>query len=200
MVMAVHSQTIQIPQCPSGWSSLWIGYSFVMVSVWGHCVSGEAPSPLCLHVLWTMLLSRVPHISHPLPGCAGEPGLRGLGTAGVSGLVRPPCCGSCCCERDLARALQPVPGSGTRSLLHRLSPCGDRESSSWGTRFTDAQGLGCRKVGGGTRAPRLAACACSRYGSHPRWPRAYPAVKTPPLPPSCPACEMPPGSLTPKGH
>lgn len=32
MVMAVHSQTIQIPQCPSGWSSLWIGYSFVMVS------------------------------------------------------------------------------------------------------------------------------------------------------------------------
>lgn len=35
MVMAVHSQTIQIPQCPSGWSSLWIGYSFVMVSIWG---------------------------------------------------------------------------------------------------------------------------------------------------------------------
>ena len=33
MVMAVHSQTIQIPQCPAGWSSLWIGYSFVMVSV-----------------------------------------------------------------------------------------------------------------------------------------------------------------------
>lgn len=32
MVMAVHSQTIQIPQCPTGWSSLWIGYSFVMVS------------------------------------------------------------------------------------------------------------------------------------------------------------------------
>lgn len=33
MVMAVHSQTIQIPPCPNGWSSLWIGYSFVMVSV-----------------------------------------------------------------------------------------------------------------------------------------------------------------------
>lgn len=31
MVIAVHSQTIQIPQCPEGWSSLWIGYSFVMV-------------------------------------------------------------------------------------------------------------------------------------------------------------------------
>lgn len=36
MVMAVHSQTIQIPQCPSGWSSLWIGYSFVMVSILGN--------------------------------------------------------------------------------------------------------------------------------------------------------------------
>ena len=29
-VMAVHSQSIQIPNCPSGWSSLWIGYSFAM--------------------------------------------------------------------------------------------------------------------------------------------------------------------------
>jgi integrin beta 8 len=31
-VIAVHSQTIQIPQCPRGWNSLWIGYSFAMVS------------------------------------------------------------------------------------------------------------------------------------------------------------------------
>jgi len=31
MVIAVHSQTIQIPTCPRGWDSLWIGYSFVMV-------------------------------------------------------------------------------------------------------------------------------------------------------------------------
>lgn len=31
-VIAVHSQTIDIPSCPNGWSSLWIGYSFVMVS------------------------------------------------------------------------------------------------------------------------------------------------------------------------
>lgn len=35
MIMAVHSQTIQIPSCPDGWISLWIGYSFVMVSVLG---------------------------------------------------------------------------------------------------------------------------------------------------------------------
>ena len=32
MVIAVHSQTIMIPACPHGWDSLWIGYSFVMVS------------------------------------------------------------------------------------------------------------------------------------------------------------------------
>lgn len=31
-VIAVHSQSVSIPNCPSGWDSLWIGYSFVMVS------------------------------------------------------------------------------------------------------------------------------------------------------------------------
>lgn len=31
MVIAVHSQTIQIPTCPSSWEALWIGYSFMMV-------------------------------------------------------------------------------------------------------------------------------------------------------------------------
>lgn len=29
--IAVHSQDITIPQCPLGWRSLWIGYSFLMV-------------------------------------------------------------------------------------------------------------------------------------------------------------------------
>lgn len=29
-IIAVHSQSIQIPNCPTGWSSLWIGYSFAM--------------------------------------------------------------------------------------------------------------------------------------------------------------------------
>lgn len=42
MVMAVHSQTIQIPQCPAGWSSLWIGYSFVMHTSAGAEGSGQA--------------------------------------------------------------------------------------------------------------------------------------------------------------
>lgn len=31
MVIAVHSQTIQIPSCPASWEALWIGYSFMMV-------------------------------------------------------------------------------------------------------------------------------------------------------------------------
>lgn len=31
MVIAIHSQTIQIPSCPENWEVLWIGYSFMMV-------------------------------------------------------------------------------------------------------------------------------------------------------------------------
>lgn len=33
VAIAVHSQDITIPQCPAGWRSLWIGYSFLMVSL-----------------------------------------------------------------------------------------------------------------------------------------------------------------------
>jgi len=29
--ITLHSQTDQVPDCPSGWLSLWIGYSFAMV-------------------------------------------------------------------------------------------------------------------------------------------------------------------------
>lgn len=36
-VIAVHSQSLALPECPYGWSSLWIGYSFVMVS-YLYCV------------------------------------------------------------------------------------------------------------------------------------------------------------------
>lgn len=31
-VMAVHSQDMNVPNCPRGWESLWMGYSFAMVS------------------------------------------------------------------------------------------------------------------------------------------------------------------------
>lgn len=30
-VLAVHSQSLNIPDCPQGWTGLWIGYSFLMV-------------------------------------------------------------------------------------------------------------------------------------------------------------------------
>lgn len=32
-VIAVHSQAKTVPDCPNEWEGLWIGYSFVMVSV-----------------------------------------------------------------------------------------------------------------------------------------------------------------------
>ena len=32
-VIAVHSQTVQVPDCPDGWRGLWIGYSFAMVGI-----------------------------------------------------------------------------------------------------------------------------------------------------------------------
>ena len=31
-VIAVHSQDMNVPQCPPSWDSLWIGYSFAMVT------------------------------------------------------------------------------------------------------------------------------------------------------------------------
>ena len=31
-IIAVHSQTLHIPECPIGWTDLWAGYSFAMVS------------------------------------------------------------------------------------------------------------------------------------------------------------------------
>uniref|UniRef100_A0A3Q3WUJ2 Collagen IV NC1 domain-containing protein n=1 Tax=Mola mola TaxID=94237 RepID=A0A3Q3WUJ2_MOLML len=42
MVIAVHSQTIQIPSCPASWEALWIGYSFMMHTSAGAEGSGQA--------------------------------------------------------------------------------------------------------------------------------------------------------------
>lgn len=48
VVIAVHSQTIQIPHCPQGWDSLWIGYSFMMVWIAHPCFSRHSwPSIIC---------------------------------------------------------------------------------------------------------------------------------------------------------
>lgn len=35
-VIAVHSQSLSIPECPYGWSGLWLGYSFLMVNLMNH--------------------------------------------------------------------------------------------------------------------------------------------------------------------
>ena len=38
-VIAVHSQDINVPECPEQWDSLWIGYSFAMVrSLLCYCI------------------------------------------------------------------------------------------------------------------------------------------------------------------
>lgn len=39
VAIAIHSQDITIPQCPAGWRSLWIGYSFLMVGHSDHYIS-----------------------------------------------------------------------------------------------------------------------------------------------------------------
>lgn len=49
VVIAVHSQTIQIPRCPQGWDSLWIGYSFMMVRNTVLVFVVTADFPLYLH-------------------------------------------------------------------------------------------------------------------------------------------------------
>ncbi|XP_073941166.1 collagen alpha-2(IV) chain-like [Choristoneura fumiferana] len=41
-VIAVHSQSLNNPDCPSGWSTLWWGYSFVMHTGAGAQGGGQA--------------------------------------------------------------------------------------------------------------------------------------------------------------
>ncbi|XP_059154889.1 collagen alpha-2(IV) chain-like isoform X2 [Physella acuta] len=41
-VIAIHSQTSAIPDCPSGWSNLWNGYSFAMNTAVGSSASGQS--------------------------------------------------------------------------------------------------------------------------------------------------------------
>uniref|UniRef100_A0A3Q2Y1M9 Collagen IV NC1 domain-containing protein n=1 Tax=Hippocampus comes TaxID=109280 RepID=A0A3Q2Y1M9_HIPCM len=44
VAIAVHSQDITIPQCPAGWRSLWIGYSFLMHTAAGNEGGGQSLS------------------------------------------------------------------------------------------------------------------------------------------------------------
>ena len=32
-LIAVHSQSMEVPDCPRNWEGIWIGYSFMMVSI-----------------------------------------------------------------------------------------------------------------------------------------------------------------------
>lgn len=43
-VIAVHSQSLSLPDCPNGWSSLWIGYSFIMHTGAGANGGGQSLS------------------------------------------------------------------------------------------------------------------------------------------------------------
>ncbi|KAG5833285.1 hypothetical protein ANANG_G00274300 [Anguilla anguilla] len=42
VAIAVHSQDVTIPQCPAGWRSLWIGYSFLMHTAAGDEGGGQS--------------------------------------------------------------------------------------------------------------------------------------------------------------
>lgn len=43
-IIAVHSQTLQIPPCPRNWRSMWIGYSFAMHTAAGPGGGGQSLS------------------------------------------------------------------------------------------------------------------------------------------------------------
>ena len=44
-VMAVHSQSLNVPSCPTNWESLWQGYSFLMVRLINHQTLSVNPTP-----------------------------------------------------------------------------------------------------------------------------------------------------------
>jgi len=43
-VLAVHSQSNSVPNCPPSWTSLWVGYSFLMVSGGGIFATSTEPT------------------------------------------------------------------------------------------------------------------------------------------------------------
>ncbi len=52
-VIAVHSQTQTVPECPRGWSGLWTGFSFVMVIF----------DKFCIYELFQLLSRSTPFLS-----------------------------------------------------------------------------------------------------------------------------------------
>lgn len=59
--VAVHSQNTSVPSCPIGWRSLWIGYSFLMVSVSLQLLGSPTAisvSPKWKKEMWCLLKER----------------------------------------------------------------------------------------------------------------------------------------------
>lgn len=50
--VAVHSQDQTIPPCPNNWTSLWIGYSFLMVSVHNQAALPLQSGRHCGFIMW----------------------------------------------------------------------------------------------------------------------------------------------------
>ena len=51
--VAFHSQTTDVPDCPRGWTGLWIGYSFVMVINCFACIYFNPLTPT--DAIWLQL-------------------------------------------------------------------------------------------------------------------------------------------------
>lgn len=102
-VIAVHSQTPLIPQCPQGWESLWTGYSFVMVKK-AQFLSFESLDllichfqsnflPLFLRFSNQVLVRRVPpslwfHLAHVWKVSARYPSLNVMAGEHATTLIR----------------------------------------------------------------------------------------------------------------
>lgn len=92
VVMAVHSQSLVVPDCPQGWNSLWMGYSFAMhtgagaqgtgqpLASPGSCMEDFRPSPFiechgtgtCNYYAtslsyWLATIDRTREFSKPIP-------------------------------------------------------------------------------------------------------------------------------------
>ena len=69
-VVALHSQTLNVPECPDNWDYLWEGYSFVMVRISEHGTQGTVPGNNIPHCSTLTLEPRVQVRVWPRPAPA----------------------------------------------------------------------------------------------------------------------------------
>lgn len=67
-VIAVHSQSLQIPECPNGWEGLWIGYTFVMVG-WSVSCNWQSFTFFLPSTPRLVTVEVVKHSPDPAPVC-----------------------------------------------------------------------------------------------------------------------------------